>query len=217
MADSPCEGQAKSSMWERYHRQIIFAVAGAGIGYVAAHPYTMFIYTLMHPHQSDMLLSQWRWRALFDTAISTFQPAMLPMALSFIITGGLVGLLAGVAAERKRKMDAMARESEKKRVAMETLHELMVTLSHYLLNANTIIGGMVRHCRRVDLNQEILHSLTIIEEQARKVDAVIGALQKVTDLETTRYTAQGETLMLDVAKEIEEELRMAEEGPKRPV
>ena len=204
-------------MWERYHRQIIFTFAGAATGYVAAHPYTMFIYTLMHPHQSETLLSQWRWRALFDAAIATFQPAMLPMALSFIVTGGCVGLLAGVAAERKRKMDAMAREGERKKVALETLHELMVTLSHYLLNANTIIGGMVRHCKRIESSRETLDSLAVIQSQASKIDAVIGALQKVTDLETTRYTAQGETFMLDVAKEIEEELRMGEEGPKRPV
>jgi len=196
---------------------MIFAVAGAAIGYVAVHPYTMFVYSLMHPHQSEALLSRWRWSALLDTAMSTFQPAMLPMALSFIITGGFVGLLAGVAAERKRKLDAIALESEKRRVAMETLHALMVTLSHYLLNANTIIGGMVRHCKRIESSKETLDSLAVIQSQAKKIDTVIGALQKVTELETTRYTAEGETLMIDVAKEIEEELRMAEEGPKGPV
>ena len=196
---------------------MIFAVAGAAIGYVAVHPYTMFVYSLMHPHQSEALLSRWRWSALLDTAMSTFQPAMLPMALSFIITGGFVGLLAGVAAERKRKLDAIALESEKRRVAMETLHALMVTLSHYLLNANTIIGGMVRHCKRIESSKETLDSLAVIQSQARKIDAVIGALQKVTEIEATRYTAQGETFMIDVAKEIEEELRMAEEGPKGPV
>ena len=50
----------------------------------------------------------------------------------------------------KRRLRMVELENENKRVAVETLHQLMVTLSHYLLNADTIIGGMVRRCERLD-------------------------------------------------------------------
>ena len=90
-----------------------------------------------------------------------------------------------------------------------------MTLSHYLLNANAVIGGMARRTKRIELNSEVIDSLSAIEAQARKIDAVIRALRKTTELKTCTYTAQGETLMIDIVKEIEEELGKAEEEEKR--
>jgi len=70
----------------------------------------------------------------------------------------------------KTRLRMVELENENKRVAVETLHQLMVTLSHYLLNADTIIGGMVRRCERLDSKEEIHSSLQVIEEQARKIE-----------------------------------------------
>jgi sigma-B regulation protein RsbU (phosphoserine phosphatase) len=95
-------------------------------------------------------------------------------------------------------------ESEKKTIALETLRQLMVTLSHYLLNASTIIGGMVRRCERVKSEAERLPALKTIEEQAKKMEAVIAALKRMTEIKTVDYTQKGRTLMIDVKKEIEE-------------
>jgi hypothetical protein len=98
-------------------------------------------------------------------------------------------------------------ENENKRVALETLHQLMITLSHHLLNANTIVGGMVRRCQRTESRTEIAQSLLVIEEQAKKIEIVITALKKVTDVKTALYTGEGNTLMIDVTKEIDEALK----------
>jgi signal transduction histidine kinase len=106
-----------------------------------------------------------------------------------------------------RRMRMVELENENKRVAVETLHQLMVTLSHYLLNADTIIGGMVRRCERLDSKEEIHSSLQVIEEQARKIEIVITALKRLSRVKTAPYTADGDTLMIDVAKEIDEALR----------
>ena len=102
-------------------------------------------------------------------------------------------------------------ENENKRVAVETLHQLMVTLSHYLLNSDTIIGGMVRRCERLDSKEEIHSSLHVIEDQARKIEIVIKALNQLSRVKTAPYTAESDTLMIDVAKEIDEALRNARE------
>ena len=106
----------------------------------------------------------------------------------------------------KRRLRVAELENENKRVALETLHQLMITLSHYLLNANTIIGGMVRRCRKAKSKTQIAPSLQVIEEQAGKIEIVINALKKVTDIKTASYTSESNTLMIDVAKEIEEAL-----------
>ncbi len=106
----------------------------------------------------------------------------------------------------KRRLRMAELENENKKVALETLRQLMVTLSHYLLNANTIVGGMVRRCRKAQAMTEIDRPLTVIEEQAKKIEIVINALKKVTDIKTASYTSETNTLMIDVAKEIDEAL-----------
>jgi PAS domain S-box-containing protein len=111
----------------------------------------------------------------------------------------------------KRRMRMVELENENKRIAVETLHQLMVTLSHYLLNSDTIIGCMVRRCERLDSKEEIHSSLQVIEEQARKIEIVITALKRLSRVKTAPYTAESDTLMIDVAKEIDEALRNARE------
>ena len=193
----------------KYRRHITYSLIFALIGYLAAHPITIFVYTFLYSYERETVQSQLNLSR--QIAESTYKPMMLPMGVAFLFAGGFVGLLLGIAADRRRRL----RDQERRRkVALETLHELMVTLSHYLLNANAVIGGMVRRTKRIESRREVLNSLSVIEEQAKKIDAVILSLQKITELKTCNYTAQGKMLMIDVANEIEEELRKAEEGQK---
>jgi len=100
-------------------------------------------------------------------------------------------------------------ENERKTVVLETLHRLMVTLSHYLLNANVIIGGMVRRSERPGGEEERLASLKVIKEQTMKTEAVIEALKRVAEIKTADYDSERRVLMIDVEKEIEESLAKA--------
>jgi PAS domain S-box-containing protein len=108
-------------------------------------------------------------------------------------------------------------ESERKTIALETLHQLMVTLSHYLLNANTIIGGMVRRCERADSDETRRTAFEAIKEQAKKAEVVIKALRKVAEIKTADYTPESHVLMIDVKNEIEGALAKGrgKERPKR--
>ena len=82
-----------------------------------------------------------------------------------------------------------------------------MTLSHHLLNANMIIGGKVRHSRKVVINEDILTDLTVIEEQGRKIYAVIKSLREAIEIKTADYTTSGEVKMIDIEKEIEDHLK----------
>ncbi len=110
-----------------------------------------------------------------------------------------------------RRLRLAELENENKRVALETLRQLMVTLSHHLLNANTIIGGMVRRCRRAKTKREMAPSLHAIEDQAKRIEIVITALKKVTDVKTASYTPESNTSMIDVTKEIDKALMKGRE------
>jgi PAS domain S-box-containing protein len=111
----------------------------------------------------------------------------------------------------KQQLRMAELENENKRVALETLRQLMVTLSHYLLNANTIIGGMVRRCLKTESRTKIVPLLLAIKEQAKRIEIVITALKRVTDIKTASYTYETNTLMIDVAKEIDEALTKEKE------
>ena len=86
----------------------------------------------------------------------------------------------------------------------------MVTLSHYLLNANMIIGGKVRHCRKMTVDQDKLASLNVIEEQGKKIDAVLKALRNSVEINTSGYTSDGLVAMINISRELEEKLSMSE-------
>ena len=131
---------------------------------------------------------------------------MIPMVSAFIIFGRLVGLLIALILERKKKLIMLGVENERNRIAVETLRELMVTVSHHLLNANTIIGGKVRQCRRLVSDDKALEVLSHIETQGRKIDATIRSLREVTEMKTMDYTTGGTVTMIDIDEKIREKM-----------
>ncbi len=191
---------------KKYRFQLSLTLVGAFLGYLLAHPYTMFIYLWAHEHQVGV--DRLSFPKLFATALTSFQPAMLPMAFSFALMGAIVGFLAGTVMDKRKQLHDTERESERRKIAFDTLHQVMVTLSHHLLNADTIIAGVVRHCKRKQgLDKDILEGLETINEQARKIEAVVRALQKVKEIRTAQYTNDSTVLMMDVTQEMEEALK----------
>ena len=188
----------------RYRVHIILSFVGALCGYLLLHPYTMLVYTLIHLHQDKGL--HFHWQDLPSRTLAAFDPMMLPMAVSFAFFGGVVGLLAGILLDRKRRLIAAEHENKEKIIALDTLKEVMVTLSHYLLNANMIIGGKVRHCRKATDDKDILAALAVVEEQGRKIDAVISALRDSTEIKVESYTSDGVVKMIDISREIEDRI-----------
>ncbi|MBI4826137.1 MAG: hypothetical protein HY807_06910 [Nitrospirae bacterium] len=195
-------------MIRKFHSQIVFTSIGIVAGYLMFHPYTMLVDFIMntHPGKTGSLSGQ----SIFNLILTTLKPVMFPMAVSFAFFGGITGLLIGIIADRKKRLYALELENEKKKTALDTLHRLMVTLSHYLLNANTVIGGMARRSRRNEADLQA--SLDIIEEEAKKIDAVIRSLKEITEIRTADYTTTGKDLMIDIAKNIEDHLRKSQNG-----
>ncbi len=114
----------------------------------------------------------------------------------------------------KHRLRLFELENERKTIALTTLRQLMVTLSHYLLNANTVIGGMARRSMRARSDADRSAALSIIRQQAAKTEGIIAALKKVSDIRTTEYTRESHTLMMDLTKEIEETLSDTEKNER---
>jgi hypothetical protein len=192
-------------MHKRAKTRVLYTLLGMIGGFVLLHPYTMMVYALLHVLKGAAGVHT-DWGGITVRGLIAFKPAMFPMVSAFVIFGGLTGLLVALVFEKKRKMLLLEVENEKHKIAIQTLREVTVTLAHHLLNANTIIGGKVRHCRKLTSDQEILKVLADIEDQGRKIDATIGSLREVTEVKTMDYTMSGEVKMINIDDEIRERL-----------
>ena len=188
-------------MYKRYHRHLTYSIIGAFIGYIIFHPYAMAIDFFLG-YKMDI----YSWKDIIHTFFVTLTPQMFPMSVAFAFLGSLNGLFVAIIVDKKKRLYAAEAENEKKKVALETLQRLMITLSHYLLNANTITAGMARRCLKYNSAEDMKDSIDIIEEQAKKIEAVIMALKKITDIKIADYTSHGKGLMIDITQEIEEQL-----------
>lgn len=182
-------------------RYTLFAIAGAVAGYFVFHPYTMVAHILADVGHNELHLKDF-----FETYSKSLTVEMTFMASAFAVFGAGVGLLTGALSERKRRLFEAEMETEKRKTAVETLRRLMITLSHHLLNANTVIGGTAHRCRKHTTDAGLIEALDLIREEAAKIDAVIGALKRITEIKTADYTSDGKDMLIDISREIEETL-----------
>lgn len=189
-------------MYKRYQTRLTYSIIGAFIGYIIFHPYAMAIdFFLVY----KMDIYSWK-DIIHHIFFVTLTTQMFSMSVAFAFLGGLNGLFVAIIVDKKKRLYAAEAENEKKKVALETLQRLMITLSHYLLNANTVIAGMARRCLKYNSAEDMKDSIDIIEEQAKKIEAVIMALKKITEIKIADYTSHGKGLMIDITQEIEEQL-----------
>ncbi|MCJ7602057.1 MAG: hypothetical protein MUO63_11235 [Desulfobulbaceae bacterium] len=197
------ENRNKFSMvFREYRSAILYFFVGALAGFFIFHPYTMAVYWFTHSHVGSM--------PSFQDLFSITDPSMTLMSVAFALFGSFVGFFAGLTLDKQRKLYASELESVRKQVALETLQTLMVTLSHYLLNSNTVIGGMAKRCRNYKTREEMLNALSLIEAGSAKIEAVVMALRRLTAVKTTHYTSEGESMMVDISREIHDLVRSQE-------
>jgi signal transduction histidine kinase len=176
---------------------------GALAGYLILHPYVMIVNYFTESGHGEM-----RMKEVFMMA---FNHMTLPMAIPFILFGGLLGLMIEGVLDRQSRLSAVEAENQRKRAEIETLQRLMITISHYLLNANAVIGGMAARCNKLHPGEEFEDYLSIIKAEARRIDAVVKALRRITEIKTADYTSRGHGLMIDISKELEALLQKTEE------
>lgn len=183
-------------------RMVLCPVLGGLGGFVLLHPYVMFLDSAgaLPLHSAPTPSGGWSAQAFLALEYS-----MLPMAAPFALFGAAFGLLFGVYLHRAQMLHLLRMDQEKDAAALETVKALTATLSHYLLNANMIIGGQARHCRRLAPGPAILESLLVIEEQGRIIDAAVGALRELARVVILREST-GRTPMIELAREMEERL-----------
>jgi signal transduction histidine kinase len=186
-------------------RIIWFTLAGMLLGYLLIHPFAMLASTL-GPRLPHLPMEFPFWGHHLRVS---FGPEMLAMGGAFAFMGGLAGFFFGIWYYQKERLTAERLESQRRQVALETLHELMVTLAHHVRNANQVIGGFSSHLIKKAPDPEAQRQLEMVQQASREIDAVIDSLESLTKIEYARYIGAWETRMIDLKKELELRLEAA--------
>jgi PAS domain S-box-containing protein len=100
--------------------------------------------------------------------------------------------------------------TDRKLTVLKTLQDTMVTLSHYIRNANTVIGGFANRLLKRTTDADSKQGLQLVHQASKEIDAVINSLQRLTEVSTTRYIKDSRVTMIDLKRELEARL-----GPPR--
>lgn len=191
---------------QRFSRRgvmLFLGLSGGLAGYVVFHPFSMIMHAALSPETAPSA-------SLFHPVSDSFVPGMMPMATAFSVFGAVIGVLLGALFDRRRRLHEAELEDERKRAAIDAVHHLMVTLSHYLLNANAVIGGVAARSRRRTKDPQLLKNLKTIEQEAHEIDRVLAALKNITEIRTTDYTSTGKDLMIDLSDSLTREIVASE-------
>ncbi len=187
-------------------RLLLFSLLGAAAGLLVLHPYTTLVYDL-YDRPGDILRAG--PGTVFRELASSFRPGLLPRGMPFAFFGGAGGLFFGFWLEARRRR----LEMEKRMLAMETVRQLMMTVSHHLLNAVQVVGGFAARDARNERDEAIRKHLDAIRNEAARIEAVVKALQSLESVRIDRFLENGRASMVDIEKELSE--RMEESGRGR--
>jgi signal transduction histidine kinase len=194
-------------------RIVWFTLAGTAIGLLLVHPVATLAYTLGHSHPATPLSLP---LVLYELR-RAFGPDLVHIGVAFAILGGAAGWAMGSWFLQKERLEAEKMECLRDLTALETLKELMVTLAHYIRNANMVVGGFSTHLLKCVPDPECQEQLHLIQQAAQEIDAVIASLQNLTEINTVEYTTSTHELMIDLKRDIEARLAKAQQvGGAKP-
>jgi signal transduction histidine kinase len=194
-----------------YRRHIWLILAGAAMGFFVIQPLNVLVYNLA-PKTRLAFHELSFWQRLLEMTLNS---TSLFMGLAYGILGGLTGHFVGAWLNQRDRLAAEQTESARRLAALQTLKELMVTLAHYIRNANMVIGGFSDHLLRHSPDRKHEEHLRLIHQASREIEAVIDSLQNLTEISATQYIAGGSSRMIDLKKALDERLAATKKVPEK--
>jgi signal transduction histidine kinase len=184
---------------------------GMFLGFFVLQPLNVLVYNLAPQIRVEFHEISF-WKRLLD--MSTDSTSMF-MGLVYAFFGGLTGLWFGMWLYQKDCLNAEQIESARRLSALETLKDLMVTLAHYIRNANMIIGGFSSHLAHHAADARQKEQAELIQQASKKIDSVIKSLENLTEISVSQYTASGTAQMIDLKQELDNNLAAAQARPEK--
>lgn len=195
-----------------YFRRIFGpTLIGMLVGFFIIQPLNVLLYNLA-PQTRLAFHELSFWKRLLDMSTDS---TSLWMGAVFAVFGGITGLGFGMWLHQRDRLMAEQLESARRLTALETLKELMVTLAHYIRNANMIIGGFSNNLAHHVSDPHQKEHAKLIHQASKEIDSVINSLQNLTEISVTQYVTSGAAQMIDLKEELEKYLEAAETGREK--
>jgi signal transduction histidine kinase len=174
-------------------------LVGMLVGFFVIQPLNVLVYNLAPKIQLEFQTISF-WKRLLDMSTDSVS---IFMGLFFAFFGGVTGLCFGMWLYQKDRVQAERIESARRLAALETLKDLMVTLAHYIRNANMVIGGFSGNLVHHLAEDQQKEQAQLIHQASKKIDSVIDSLENLTEISVTQYTTSGTAQMIDLKKELD--------------
>jgi signal transduction histidine kinase len=174
-------------------------LVGMLVGFFVIQPLNVLVYNLAPKIQLEFQTISF-WKRLLDMSTDSVS---IFMGLFFAFFGGVTGLCFGMWLYQKDRVQAERIESARRLAALETLKDLMVTLAHYIRNANMVIGGFSGNLVHHLAEDQQKEQAQLIHQASKKIDTVIDSLENLTEISVTQYTTSGTAQMIDLQKELD--------------
>jgi signal transduction histidine kinase len=185
-------------------------LAGMGLGFFVVQPFAVLVYNLSP--ETRLAFAEFAfWQRLMEMSLSR---TSLFMGLGFALLGGVSGFFLASWTSHKERLAAAQVESAKRLAAVETMQELMVTLAHYIRNANMVIGGFSLRLSKDAGDEGRKEQLRLIQEKSREIEAVISSLQNLTEISAIQYINSSAAKMIDLKEDLEKRLAAAVAFPE---
>lgn len=199
----------------RAPRLLGFTLAGGALGYLLLHPYAMVVLWLSSPSGSPGGADLW------DSAVASFSTHMHSMGVAFGAFGAAVGFFWALSMHRGQRLRHVALENERRKAALQTLQQLMLILSHHLLNATMAIGGQARRTAQSLPDGASPDPTRIILEECARIERVVQALRALKEARTAQAAGTVDDPLADMETQLEQLIHemstrknpASEEGP----
>jgi hypothetical protein len=177
------------------------SIFGAGLGFLfPVRFYAVAVFSMFRFIETGEL-------ALYSpTFVENPRAFRIVTSFSLIFFDCIIGFIFGKWYDRRQKYVTERIEHEKKEAAIKTLKELTVSLSHYIINASSIIKGFAQRGNRKATDETIKEYFLIILEEVDKTIATIKGLESLKEIDSVKYIESGTIMMINLKEQIEEEI-----------
>lgn len=163
-------------MKNRFRAKIYATLVGTLLGVFILHPFSMAMYhTMMMPGQHTSIGDA------LTMSLQAFSGHMWLMALFYAALGGLFGFSVGLLIQRNSDLLSAKLERQHHDNARQLIEEIVLTVTHYVRNANSAVGGYSRLAMKSSKDEAVSKRLRVVIESSTQIDAVMAALQGIDE------------------------------------
>lgn len=184
-------------------RAKIFAtIIGALFGVFILHPFSMAMYhTMMMPGQHAGI------GAALAMCADAFSRDMWQMSLFYAAFGGIFGFVVGLLIQRRYELMSARLEREHHEAVRQLIEEIVLTVTHYVRNANSAVGGFTRLAMKSSSDETVRNRLRVVIESSTQIDAVMAALQTIDEKDEREEIGTTHLRILNIRNKISDYLK----------